>query len=400
MTRRESIPVKVGNLFIGGNSPIAVQSMTDTPTDDIAGTFEQIRQMAQVGTELVRIAVNTKSAAQAVPHIKDLMAKNGIEIPLIGDFHFNGHLLLAGNPSCATALDKYRINPGNADLPGSKDNFRKFIELAIKNRKPVRIGVNGGSIEKSILSNLQSINAKSPTPKPSEEIFADAVVESALNSAKTAIEIGLPENNIILSAKMSNVREVISVNELLASNCKYPLHIGLTEAGSGDRGISASSIALGTLLMKGIGDTIRVSITPAPGENRTREIQICRQILQSAGIRFFAPEVISCPGCGRTSGDRHRKIADRVKKHIETKMPKWEMANPEVNKLKIAVMGCVVNGPGEASRANIGLHLPGKTESPFAYVYIDGKEVTSINGDDIAEKFLEILDNYIIGNEL
>lgn len=398
MNKRKSIPVKVGTVIIGGDNPIAVQSMTDTQTADISATVRQIKELAEAGSELVRITVNTEDAAKAVPKIKEQMIKARIKTPLIGDFHYNGHSLLSKYTDCANSLDKFRINPGNVNSSDNEYFFKTIIELAIKHNKPVRIGVNSGSLDKKLLNHLMDKNAKSSSPKASKEIFLETMAQSALNSAKQAIDLGLPENKIILSAKSTDVQDLITVTRRLSEQSNHALHIGLTEAGMGDKGITAAVAATAVLLHQGIGDTIRVSITPKPGDARTREVQICQYILQTMGFRYFRPLVSSCPGCGRTSGDRYRKIAELVNQHIEKNIREWKEKYPGVEQLKIAVMGCVVNGIGEASNADIGLHLPGKTEAPIAPVYANGKQIALLKGENIAEEFCDILNQYIKDN--
>lgn len=372
--------VKIGNVKIGGVNPVAVQSMTDTDTADVRATVKQIIELAGAGSELVRLAVNSSSAAKAIPKIKEQLLKKGYQIPLIGDFHYNGHVLLKNHPDCAAALDKYRVNPGNVGTEESKNyNFAAVIKTALKNKKPVRIGVNSGSVDPSLLK-------KHP--------LCEAAVLSALNAAKRAEKLGMLANMIVLSVKMTDVMDVISVNRLLAAKCNYALHVGLTEAGTGDAGLISSVAALSILLNEGIGDTIRVSITPQPGQPRTKEVEICRQILQSLNLRRFAPTLIGCPGCGRTRTDLHRQMVKTVGDHIAKNSARWNKLYPGSENIKIAVMGCVVNGPGESRHADIGIHLPGKTETPVATVYIKGKPYTVIRGKNVCKEFLKIIDDY------
>jgi len=390
---RESIQVQVGNVSIGGGSPIAIQSMTNTETSDIDATVNQIIDLHSAGSEIVRFTVNSTDAAKAVPHIKDNLQKKRYNIPLVGDFHYNGHILLNQYPQCALALDKYRVNPGNVGQ--DQYNFKSIIETAIKNNKPVRIGVNWGSLDQSVFTELMEQNAASASPKSDKEILYEAMVQSTVNSAEEAKKIGLSSNKIIVSAKVSDVQDVIKVNKMLAAKCDYPIHLGLTEAGMGDKGVVASAAALGVLLQEGVGDTIRVSITPKPGDSRIREVEICQLILQTMGLRQFKPLVSSCPGCGRTSGDFYQRLAKEVNEYISANINEWKEKYQGVESLKIAVMGCVVNGPGESCYADIGISLPGKTEKPVAPVYIEGKRFTVLKGDNISEQFIKIVQNYV-----
>ncbi len=402
--RKKTIEVQIGNVKIGGGNPVAIQSMTNTETANVAATVKQITELIDAGSEMVRMAVNSIDAAKAVPRIKEKLLKKGYEQPLIGDFHYNGHILLKRFPDCASSLDKYRINPGNIGTAESKDyNFKTVIEAAINNKKPVRIGVNWGSLDQSLFTRLTEKNARLKNPKPEKEVLYEAMVASAVNAAKTAEDLGLPENKIVLSVKMSEVQDVINVYEMLAARCNYALHLGLTEAGSGDKGLIASSAALAVLLQKGIGDTIRISLTPAPDrmnrvstpDPRIKEVQACQLLLQTMGIRNFRPMVTSCPGCGRTNNDLHQKIAAKVNDHINKKLPLWRVKYPGIENLKIAVMGCVVNGPGESRHADIGISLPGKTEKPVAPVYLNAKLYKVLKGNNIAQQFIKILDEYL-----
>jgi (E)-4-hydroxy-3-methylbut-2-enyl-diphosphate synthase len=391
--RKKTIAVQIGNIQIGGTNPVAVQAMTNTPTADVNATYKQIVELITAGAELVRIAVNDLEAAKAVPEIKEKLLKAGYQTPLIGDFHYNGHTLLSGNPKCAKALDKYRINPGNIGL--NKENFQRIIEIAKKYNKPVRIGVNVGSLDQKLLEKMVSQNAKSRRPIASGEVLCRAMVSSALNSAGQAQKYGLPKNKIVLSVKMSDLQDTVSAYQQLTDQCDYPLHLGLTEAGGGLKGIVGSAAALAILLQNGIGDTIRVSITPRQGQSRTEEVKICREILQALDLRQFSPKVISCPGCGRTKTDLFQKIAGQVEQYISKRLPVWKKKYRGVEALKVAVMGCVVNGPGESRNADIGISLPGKTEKPIAFVYINGRQSAALKGGKIAPEFLQILEKYI-----
>ena len=402
---------------------MAIQSMTNTPTADVEATFNQILELVQAGSELVRITVNDQEAAKAVPFIKERMIAHGLKTPLIGDFHYNGHTLLSNHPECAQHLDKYRINPGNVGTHQAREyNFRTMVEIAAKHQKPVRIGVNWGSLDQELFTKLMDDNAKgnlhlfnsnsgqtnsnlnsksnsSPSaPLSSREVLYEAMVQSALNSANLAEKTGLSPDKIVLSVKMSDVQDVIKVYQILAERCHYALHVGLTEAGQGDKGLIASSAALAILLQQGIGDTIRISLTPEPGAARAREVEACQLLLQTMGIRNFRPLVSSCPGCGRTSSDFYQQLAKQINDHISEKMPVWSQKYPGVENLKIAVMGCIVNGPGESKHADIGISLPGKTEDPIAPVYIRGRQHTVLKGQKIAENFIQLLDEYIAQN--
>lgn len=396
MQRRESITVGVGQVPVGADHPIVVQSMTNTDTADVEATIEQVAQLASAGSELVRVTVNTDAAARALPEIVDGLAGRGVEIPLIGDFHYNGHLLLTRYPECARRLAKYRINPGNVGMGRHHDeNFRRLIEVALENGKPVRIGVNWGSLDQVLLAKLMDENAKRPEPLEAREVVMEAVVQSALESAALAEEYGLAHDRVILSAKVSSVPELLEVYRRLARRCDYPLHLGLTEAGMGIKGIVGSSAALAILLQEGIGDTIRVSLTPRPGGDRTEEVTVAQQILQSLGIRSFSPQVSACPGCGRTTSTFFQELADQIQMHLKDKMEHWRKVHPGVEDLRVAVMGCVVNGPGESKHADIGISLPGTGEEPKAPVYVEGKHMTTLKGPRIAEEFMEILENYV-----
>ena len=382
--------------MVGHGFPVIVQSMTNTDTADAAATASQVADLAQSGSELVRITVNNDKAAQAVPEILARLGDMGIDVPLIGDFHYNGHLLLSRYPTCARALAKYRINPGNVGVGKHRDeNFRRMIEVANENAKPVRIGVNWGSLDQALLSRLMDENAASPQPKDSSEVTREAIVMSGLESARLAEDYGMPHDRIILSAKVSGVQDLIEVYRSLAGRCDYPLHLGLTEAGMGNKGIVASTAALAVLLQEGIGDTIRVSLTPAPGGDRTEEVQVCQQILQSMGIRSFLPQVTACPGCGRTTSTFFQEMADQIQTYLRTQMPVWKDRFDGVEDLKVAVMGCVVNGPGESKHAHIGISLPGTGEDPKAPVFVDGQLKTTLRGTGLVAEFLDLLNNYV-----
>jgi (E)-4-hydroxy-3-methylbut-2-enyl-diphosphate synthase len=394
--RRKTPTVHIGRVRVGWEVPVVVQSMTNTDTADIPGTIDQVAALAVAGSELVRVTVNNEEAAAAVPHIVDGLAKRGIDVPIIGDFHYNGHLLLKKYPATARALAKYRINPGNVSI-GRKDddNFRTMIECAVENQKPVRIGVNWGSLDQSLLTRMMDENSRKSEPEPARDVMMEAMIESALRSAKLAEEYGLGHDRIILSAKVSGVRDLIDVYTALAARCDYPLHLGLTEAGMGSKGLVASTAGLAPLLLDGIGDTIRVSLTPKPGGDRTEEVLAAQQILQSLGIRSFMPQVTSCPGCGRTTSTYFQELAEQIQSYLRASMPEWKKKYPGVEELKLAVMGCVVNGPGESKHANLGISLPGTFEDPVAPVYVDGKLATTLRGDTIVAEFKEILDKYV-----
>jgi (E)-4-hydroxy-3-methylbut-2-enyl-diphosphate synthase len=394
--RRKSVTAKIGSVRIGGDVPVVVQSMTNTDTADVQSTVQQVAQLARAGSELVRVTVNNDTAAQAVSAIVEELEKQNIHVPIIGDFHYNGHLLLTKYPECAQALAKYRINPGNVSV-GRKndDNFRAMVEVAVKNDKPVRIGVNWGSLDQQLLTRMMDENSRSANPKDARDVTMDAMVESALRSAQLAEEFGLPHNYIILSAKVSGVQDLIDVYRMLASKCDYPLHLGLTEAGMGAKGIVGSAAGLAVLLQEGIGDTIRVSLTPAPNGNRAEEVFVGQQILQSMGIRSFAPQVTACPGCGRTTSTFFQEMAEQIQTYLRTNMPVWKGKYPGIEELKVAVMGCVVNGPGESKHANIGISLPGTFEEPKAPVFVDGRLMTTLKGDHIVAEFFDILNEYV-----
>jgi (E)-4-hydroxy-3-methylbut-2-enyl-diphosphate synthase len=394
--RRKSVTAKIGNVRVGGDAPVVVQSMTNTDTADVQSTVQQVAQLARAGSEMVRVTVNNDTAAQAVPAIFEELAKQNIHVPIIGDFHYNGHLLLTKYPECAQALAKYRINPGNVSV-GRKndDNFRAMVEVAVKNDKPVRIGVNWGSLDQQLLTRMMDENSRSASPKDARDVTMDAMVESALRSAELAEEFGLPHNYIILSAKVSGVQDLIDVYRMLASKCDYPLHLGLTEAGMGAKGIVGSAAGLAVLLQEGIGDTIRVSLTPAPNGNRAEEVFVGQQILQSLGIRSFTPQVTACPGCGRTTSTFFQEMAEQIQSYLRTSMPVWKDKYPGIEELKVAVMGCVVNGPGESKHANIGISLPGTFEEPKAPVFVDGRLMTTLKGDHIVAEFFDILNEYV-----
>jgi (E)-4-hydroxy-3-methylbut-2-enyl-diphosphate synthase len=394
--RRKSVTITVGKVRVGSSAPIVVQSMTNTDTADVRSTVQQVAALATAGSELVRVTVNNDAAAAAVPAIVEGLAKLGIEVPIVGDFHYNGHLLLKKYPECARALAKYRINPGNVSI-GRKDddNFRTMIECAVENQKPVRIGVNWGSLDQALLTRMMDENSKKARPAEARDVMIEAMLVSAIESARTAERYGLRHDQIILSAKVSGVRDLIEVYELMAARCDYALHLGLTEAGMSMKGIVASTAGLAPLLLKGIGDTIRVSLTPKPGGDRTEEVQVAQQILQSLGIRSFAPQVTACPGCGRTSSTYFQELTQDIQGYVRTSMPIWRERYPGVEQLKLAVMGCVVNGPGESKHANIGISLPGTFEDPVAPVYVDGRLMTTLRGDDIVNDFKKILDEYV-----
>jgi (E)-4-hydroxy-3-methylbut-2-enyl-diphosphate synthase len=394
--RRQSIPVTVGSVTIGGDFPVVVQSMTNTDTADVDGTVQQVRELAQAGSELVRITVNNEESAKAVPHIREALDAKNCDVPLIGDFHFNGHRLLTEYPDCAQALGKYRINPGNVGKGQRRDTqFAQMIEVACQYDKPVRIGVNWGSLDQSVLARLLDENTQAGNPKELPEIMREAVITSALESAAQAVDVGMSKERIILSCKMSGVQELIAVYQNLAQRCDYALHLGLTEAGIGTKGIVASSAALAVLLQQGIGDTIRISLTPAPGASRTQEVIVGQEILQTMGIRSFTPMVIACPGCGRTTSDYFQHLAQDIQSYLRHKMPEWREQYRGVEEMEVAVMGCVVNGPGESKNANIGISLPGTGETPIAPVFEDGKRTVTLKGDHIAKEFQQLVDRYV-----
>ncbi|HLB54493.1 MAG TPA: flavodoxin-dependent (E)-4-hydroxy-3-methylbut-2-enyl-diphosphate synthase [Gemmatimonadales bacterium] len=394
-TRRPTPTVMIGGIPVGARHPIVVQSMTNTDTADVAATVEQVRALAQAGSELVRVTVNNEAAAAAVPEIVSALQRGGIPVPIIGDFHYNGHLLLTRYPDCARALAKYRINPGNVGSKRRDENFRAIVAVAIANGKPVRIGVNWGSLDQDLLTQLMDRNAALAEPRDAREVMLEAMVESALRSARLAEETGLGHDRIVLSAKVSGVPDLVLVYRRLATRCDYPLHLGLTEAGMGMKGAVASSAALAVLLEEGIGDTIRVSLTPAPGGDRTEEVRVAQQILQSLGIRSFTPQVTSCPGCGRTTSSFFQQMAQDIQGYLQARMSEWRATKPGVETLRVAVMGCVVNGPGESKHADLGISLPGTSEEPKAPVYMDGRLHTILKGDTIVADFLAILDAYV-----
>ena len=399
ISRRVSVPVMVGDIQVGGNAPIVVQSMTNTDTTDAIRTAAQIAELARAGSEIVRITVNNKEAALAVSEIKERLAKMNVDVPLVGDFHFNGHKLLASVPACAESLDKYRINPGNVGRGSKRDSqFASMIECACKYSKPVRIGVNWGSLDPQALAQQMDLNQQRSDPLSAEEIMHEALISSALESAEYAQQLGLASEKIIISCKLSDVQQLIKVYTGLAERCSYPLHLGLTEAGMGTKGIVASTAALAVLLQKGIGDTIRISLTPQPGGARTEEVIVAQELLQSMNIRAFTPAVTSCPGCGRTTSDYFQKLADEIQSYLRTSMPAWKDSYPGVENMSVAVMGCVVNGPGESKHANIGISLPGSGEAPVAPVYIDGEKTCTLRGDTIGDEFKAIVDRYVQEN--
>ena len=393
---RPTVPVRVGNLVIGGGSAIVVQSMTNTETSEIEATTQQIQALAAAGSELVRITVNTEAAAAAVPEIRARLNRHGCQVPLVGDFHFNGHKLLENHPECAKALAKYRINPGNVGRGSKHDSqFAQMIDCARRHHKPIRIGVNWGSLDPALLAQLLDENAARAEPRDLDEVTRDALVESALQSALFAEHQGLQHDQIVLSCKVSSVPELIRVYRELATRTDLPLHLGLTEAGMGDKGVVSSTAALAILLQEGIGDTIRVSLTPEPGGDRTREVRIAQEILQNMGLRSFSPQVVACPGCGRTSSEYFQQLAGEVEEHIRQQMPTWKRHYPGVESMTVAVMGCVVNGPGESRHADIGISLPGSGERPVAPVYQDGEKTVTLKGADIAEQFKKLLGDYV-----
>ena len=394
--RRKSLQVTIGSVRVGGSAPIVVQSMTNTDTADIEGTAQQVKALARAGSEMVRVTVNTSEAAAAVAHIRDRLDQQGITVPLIGDFHFNGHKLLREHPSCAQALAKYRINPGNVGRGSKRDpQFAEMIEAALKYGKCVRIGVNWGSLDQDLLTRMMDENAKAPAPKDAKIILHEAMVASALLSAEHAEKLGLGHDRIILSCKMSGVQDLIDVYTRLAQRCDYPLHLGLTEAGMGSKGIVASTAALSVLLQQGIGDTIRVSLTPEPNGDRTREVIVAQEILQTMGLRAFLPLVAACPGCGRTTSTYFQQLAQDIQSYIRHQMPEWKRSYEGVENMQVAVMGCVVNGPGESKHANLGISLPGTGEHPVAPVYIDGEKSVTLKGDHISAEFQKIVDDYV-----
>src|SRR5712691_4090711 len=395
-SRRQGVPVRVGAVVVGGGAPVVVQSMTNTDTADAEGTARQVAALARAGSELVRITVDRDEAAAAVPHIKDKLLKMNVDVPIVGDFHYIGHKLLADHPACAEALDKYRINPGNVGFKEKKDRqFGLIVETAIRYGKPVRIGANWGSLDQELLTHLMDENARANDPKDAREVTREAMVQSALLSGQRAEEIGLPKNRIILSAKVSAVQDLIAVYQDLGARSDYALHLGLTEAGMGSKGIVASSAAMGVLLQQGIGDTIRVSLTPEPGGDRTVEVKVAQELLQTMGFRTFVPLVAACPGCGRTTSTTFQELAQEIQGFIHTSMPEWKTRYPGVEALNVAVMGCIVNGPGESKHADIGISLPGTGETPAAPVFIDGKKVATLRGATVAADFKRMVIDYI-----
>ena len=396
IARRNTRTVKVGSVAIGGGHPVAVQSMTNTDTANEVATAIQVAQLVRAGSEIVRITVNTQDAARAVPEIRERLLAMNLEVPLVGDFHFNGHKLLAENPACAEALDKLRINPGNVGRGARRDDqFAQIIEFACRYGKPVRIGVNWGSLDQALLARIMDENARRPQPKDATQIMREAMVASALESAAKAEELGLPGDAIVLSCKVSGVQDLIAIYRDLAARCNYPLHLGLTEAGMGSKGIVASTAALSVLLQEGIGDTIRVSLTPEPHGDRTLEVVVAQEILQTMGLRAFTPQVAACPGCGRTTSTVFQELAQEIQSHVRARMPEWRLQYEGVENMTLAVMGCVVNGPGESKHANIGISLPGTGETPVAPVYVDGEKAVTLKGDDIAREFKAIVDDYV-----
>lgn len=396
---RKRHAVKVGHVIVGGDSPVVVQSMTNTDTANVDATAQQIIELAEAGSELVRITVNNDESAAAVPHIKERLQIRNIAVPLVGDFHFNGHKLLSDNPACAEALDKYRINPGNVGRGTKKDaQFSEMIEIACRYDKPVRIGVNWGSLDQALLARLLDENAKHAEPRDLQVIMQDAVIQSALESAVLAEEVGLTRDKIILSCKTSHVQDLVTIYRRLAAESEYALHLGLTEAGMGSKGIVASTAALSLLLQDNIGDTIRISLTPEPGGNRVKEVQVAQEILQTMGLRAFTPMVIACPGCGRTTSTYFQQLAEDIQSYLRNQMPVWRDKHPGVENMSVAVMGCVVNGPGESKHANIGISLPGTGERPVAPVYIDGEKGVTLKGDHIAEEFQALVEDYVVAH--
>jgi (E)-4-hydroxy-3-methylbut-2-enyl-diphosphate synthase len=396
ITRHTTRQVRVGTTLIGGGAPVLVQSMTNTDTADADATAKQVAELARAGSEIVRVTVNTAEAAAQVPRIRERLDAMGCEVPLVGDFHFNGHKLLAEHPECARVLDKYRINPGNVGRGAKRDEqFATMIEIACRNDKPVRIGVNWGSLDQELLSRLMDENARSADPLDSESVTREALVASALDSAARAEALGIPGDRIVLSCKVSGVQDLIAVYRELARRCDYPLHLGLTEAGMGTKGIVASTAALGVLLQEGIGDTIRISLTPDPGGDRTREVVVAQELLQTMGLRSFSPLVIACPGCGRTTSTYFQELADKIQRFLREQMPRWRERFPGVEDMHVAVMGCVVNGPGESKHANIGISLPGSGERPVAPVYVDGEKTVTLKGERIAEEFQQLVEDYV-----
>jgi (E)-4-hydroxy-3-methylbut-2-enyl-diphosphate synthase len=395
IARRPTVTATVGGVPLGSGHPIVVQSMTNTDTADVAATVQQVAELAAAGSELVRVTVNNEESAAAVPVIVDELENRAVTVPIIGDFHYNGHLLLAKYPGCARALAKYRINPGNVGGKRRDENFRAIIEIALANDKPVRIGVNWGSLDQNLLTEMMDTNATLVTPRDTRAVVMEAMVESALQSAALAEATGMAHDRIVLSAKVSGVQDLVEVYRLLAARCEYPLHLGLTEAGLGTKGVVASTAGLSLLLQEGIGDTIRVSLTPVPGGDRTEEVRVAQQILQSLGLRSFTPQVTACPGCGRTTSTFFQQMAQDIQEYLRNRMPLWRAEHPGVEEMKVAVMGCVVNGPGESKHADIGISLPGTFEDPKAPVYVDGRLLVTLRGENIVTEFLGILNDYV-----
>jgi len=394
--RRASVAARIRGVTVGGGAPVVVQSMTNTDTADIDATARQVRELAEAGSEIVRVTVNTDEAAAAVPYIRERLAAAGCDVPLVGDFHFNGHKLLAANPACAAALDKYRINPGNVGRGSKRDpQFAAMIETACRHGKPVRIGVNWGSLDQDLLTRMMDENSRLGEPLDALDVLREATVVSALASAARAEELGLAHDAIIISSKVSGVQDLIAIYRQLARRCDYPLHLGLTEAGMGAKGVVSSTAAIAVLLQEGIGDTIRVSLTPEPGGDRSQEVRIAQEILQSLGLRAFLPRVVACPGCGRTTSSYFQELAQRIQEHVRRRMPEWRRDYTGAENMTVAVMGCVVNGPGESKHANIGISLPGTGERPVAPVYEDGKKTVTLKGDRIAEEFQELVEQYV-----
>ena len=396
LPRRPATAVRIGSVTVGGGAPVVVQSMTNTDTADVGATVRQVQELAQAGSELVRVTVDTDEAAAAVPRIRAALDAAGCDVPLVGDFHFNGHKLLKEHPACAAALAKYRINPGNVGRGSKRDpQFAEMIAIAVANGKPVRIGVNWGSLDSDLLTRMMDQNSRAPEPRDALEVLREATVVSALTSAARAEELGLPHDRIVISTKVSGVQDLIAIYRMLAARCDHPLHLGLTEAGMGSKGIVASTAALAVLLQEGIGDTIRISLTPEPGQSRTREVVVAQELLQSLGLRAFAPMVVSCPGCGRTTSTYFQELAGRIQDHLRTRMPDWRRDYQGVESMTVAVMGCVVNGPGESKHANIGISLPGTGERPVAPVYEDGEKTVTLKGERIAEEFQALVEQYV-----
>jgi (E)-4-hydroxy-3-methylbut-2-enyl-diphosphate synthase len=393
--RRHTVTASVGGVQIGSKYPVVVQSMTNTDTADAVATADQVAELASAGSQLVRVTVNNEAAAAAVPEIVRRLDGRGVTVPIVGDFHYNGHLLLTKFPECARALAKYRINPGNVGSKRRDENFRSIVSVALEHDKPVRIGVNWGSLDQDLLTSMMDENAARSEPNDAKDVYIEAMIESALRSAALAEEVGLGHDRILISAKVSTVQDLVVVYRRLAARCDYPLHLGLTEAGLGMKGIVASTAALSILLAEGIGDTIRVSLTPKPNGDRTEEVHVAQQILQSLGLRSFTPQVTACPGCGRTTSTFFQKMAEDIQTYLRDQMPAWRERHPGVEEMRVAVMGCVVNGPGESKHANIGISLPGTFEEPKAPVYVDGKLMTTLRGEGIVPEFLEILETYV-----